>query len=139
MKKQQKILYITLLVLGIILMIAGFFILSEKYSNISGLFIGIGAGLVSMSFSNLVINNYYQKHPVLKRQNEINSKDERTTSITNKAKAKAFDWIIKILIIFPFLLIFLKSPLWMIFLVIGIYLLGFSMQVFYTIRYNNEM
>lgn len=139
MKKQQKNLYITLFVLGVILLVAGFLIISEDYSNISGLCIGIGIGLMAMSFSNLVINNYYQKRPVLKRQNEINSKDERNTTITNRAKAKAFDWTIRLLIVFPFLLIFFKSPLWMIFSVIGIYLLGFSIQVFYTIRFNNEM
>lgn len=139
MKKQQKNLYITLFVLGVILLVSGFLIISEDYSNISGLCIGIGIGLMAMSFSNLVINNYYQKRPVLKRQNEINSKDERNTTITNRAKAKAFDWTIRLLIAFPFLLIFFKSPLWMIFSVIGIYLLGFSIQVFYTIRFNNEM
>ncbi|WFR56450.1 hypothetical protein QA584_22990 [Anaerocolumna sp. AGMB13025] len=139
MKKQQKNLYITLFVLGVILLVSGFLIISEDYSNISGLCIGIGIGLMAMSFSNLVINNYYQKRPVLKRQNEINSKDERNTTITNRAKAKAFDWTIRLLIVFPFLLIFFKSPLWMIFSVIGIYLLGFSIQVFYTIRFNNEM
>lgn len=138
--KQSKIKnFIFLMLLGVILLVVGFFIISVTSKTVSGLCIGIGAGLIGMNVANLLISLYYKKHPDIKKQSDIDSKDERSISINIRAKAKAFDITIRALIIVPFLLILTDSPLWMTLATVGLYLFGFGIQIYYTIRYNKEM
>ncbi|WP_312105713.1 hypothetical protein [Lachnoclostridium sp.] len=138
--KQNKIKNIIfLMLLGAILLVVGIFVIGDTSKTVSGLCLGIGAGLISMNAANLLISLYYNKRPDIKKQSDIDSKDERNISINMKAKAKAFDITIRSLIIIPFLLILTDSPLWMTLAAICIYLFGFSMQIYYTIRYNKEM
>lgn len=139
MKISNVTRHFILIILGIIALAVGFLVLGDKYKSVSGLCIGIGAGVVGMSIANLIITLYYRKHPDIKKLNDIESKDERTIIITNKAKAKSFDIIIKILMIIPFLMILIDLPLWMIFATIALYLFGFFAQIYLTIRYSKEM
>lgn len=143
--KQSNIKNIIFLLLGVVLLAAGivgsfvFDKTSRAATGVLGLCIGIGAGLIGMNVANLIIRLYYKSHPDIKKQSDIDSKDERNISINTKAKAKAFDITIKALIIVPFLLILADSPLWMTLAAVGIYLYGFSVQIYYTLRYNKEM
>ncbi|WMJ89240.1 hypothetical protein [Anaerocolumna sp. MB42-C2] len=139
MKKNHVTRCIFLILLGVIVLAVGIFVISENLKTISGLCIGIGAGFISMNVANLIIILYYKKHPDLKKQSEIESKDERTVAITNKAKAKAFDITVRALIIIPFLLILADSPLWMTLASVALYSFGFGAQIYFTIRYSKEM
>lgn len=145
MKQSKAKNIVLLMLLGIVLVAAGIigsFVFEKTSRTVTGaigLCTGVGAGLISMNVAALIIRLYYKKHPDIKKQSDIDLKDERNISINMKAKAKAFDITIKTLIIIPFLLILTNSPLWMILAAIGIYLFGFSVQIYYMIRYNKEM
>lgn len=127
------------IVLGLLLIVVGIFVIDQNTKSISGVCIGIGAGLASMCIAKLIIYLYYEKHPAIKKQSNIDSKDERTMAITNKAKAKAFDILTAMLMIIPFLFILINLSLWMILATIGLYLFGFFVQIFYTMKYSKEM
>lgn len=139
MKQYYKLSQIALLVIGIVLIAVGFFVLGDGFEAVSGVCIGVGAALIAMGAVNLVIARYYKKYPELKKQQEIEQRDERILTIRYKAKAKAFDVLIQILIVVPFLMILAGLPLWTILSVIGIYLFAFLFQAYLTIRYSKEM
>lgn len=139
MKKNGLTRNLVSLVLGIVVLAIGIFVINDNLKTVAGLCIGIGAGLMGMNVALLIINLYYKKHPDTKKQSDIESKDERILAITDKAKAKAFDFTVKILIIVPFLLILADSSLWMVLATVALYLFGFGVQIYYTIRYSKEM
>ena len=88
---KKKILFIGLLFLGIALVCAGFFVFTgEGYRELSGLCIGMGAGLFGMSLAQLVTIWTIEKRPQLRRKIEIDARDERTRLINEKARSKAF-------------------------------------------------
>jgi len=126
-------------VLGVILIAAGLLIMDESSKTISGMCLGIGAGLFGVSIGKLFMSQYYKKHPKSKKQQEIELRDERTVAIRNRAKAKSYDIALIVLMIAPLILIVNSSPLYLIFTVIAFYLLLFGMQIFYTVKYNKEM
>ena len=139
MKNNHATRYIIFILLGAIVLVVGFSLTGDNLKSVSGLCIGVGAGLIGMNVANFVMNHYYRKHPDIKKQSEIETRDERTMTITHKAKAKSFDIMIKILIIIPFIMIIFDLPLWMILSTIALYVFGFCMQIYLTIRYNKEM
>lgn len=128
-----------LIAAGILISIGGFFVPGEQYKSIAGVCIGIGAGLAGMQGALLIMQLYYKKHPDLKKQNDIEAKDERTITINSKAKAKAYDVIIRILMLIPFVMIFFDVSLWWILATVALYLLGFALQMIFIARYSKEM
>ena len=139
MKDNQFTRSIVVMLLGALLSAVGMFVIDDNSKPVAGFFIGIGLALFFMNVMTLIMTFYYRKHPDLKKQSDIESKDERTVAITNKAKAKAFDIMIKILIIIPFLMILFDLPLEMILATIALYVFGFSVQIYLTMRYYKEM
>jgi uncharacterized Tic20 family protein len=139
MKKNQFGTQIMLIILGAVLLIVGIVVIDESSKTVSGLCVGIGAGLIGMNIANLLIDLYYRKHPEIKKQVDIDARDERSLAITCKAKAKAFDITVILLIVVPFLLILAGSPLWVILATIGVYLFGFCAQIYFTIQLGKEM
>jgi hypothetical protein len=47
--------------------------------------------------------------------------------------------MIYVLIVIPFLLILMDMPLWLTLSSVAVYLIGFTMQIGYTIQYSKEM
>jgi hypothetical protein len=139
MKRNGITLYLIGILIGILTLATGIFVMDDHSKSIAGFCFGIGTGLMGMYIAKLIIYLYYERHPALKKQSEIDSKDERTVAITYKAKAKAFDITTAILMIIPFLLILIDVSLWMILATIAIYLFGFFVQIYCTIQYGKQM
>ncbi len=139
MKTNKLTFHVLLIVLGALLIVSSGLLIHLLPITVTGVGFGIGAGLCGMSIANLIIQLYYRRHPAQKKLSDIEAQDERNIAITYKAKAKAFDFTLKLLMVFPFLIILTALPLWMIFTTIAIYLFGFGVQIFYMIRYNKEM
>jgi len=139
MKKLRNVLPFILFVLGVALVIVGLVVMNELTKNVSGLLIGVGAGLMGMNAATLFIRFYYRRHPEIKRQLEIDAKDERSLFIAYKAKAKAFDIVIGLLIAIPFLMILADLALWLILSTVAFYLLALCIRMYYSVRYNKEM
>ncbi len=137
---KKKWLHIALLILGAALLAFSFICLKEDASRkLNGACIGIGAGLIGLSFANLTILGWFQRHPDGKRQAEIDSKDERNQSIRYKAKAKSSDVIKWIIMAFAWITIFTDLPLWITLTLIGIFVFKEIFELFLMNRYNKEM
>lgn len=139
MQKNRLMLYVLLLLLGVLLLAAGLFGFGESAKTVSGMCIGIGAGLIGMNTAHFIIDFYYKRHPDAQKQSVIEAQDERNVALTDKAKAKAFDLNNKVLMLVPFLLILADSPLWITLSAVGVYLFGFGAQIYFTMRLSREM
>lgn len=137
MKKSKY--YAIMLVFGLCLMLLSFFIKSEMYKNISGLALGLGAGLFGAGSAQLIMKRYESKNPDKMKQNNIEYQDERNTSIRNLAKAKAgqiLQWLVMAL---AYLLILINAPLWTVFVTIGVFLLYNLLVGYFMIQLQKKM
>lgn len=139
MKNNPVTRSVIFILLGAVLLAIGFFAVGDNLKSVSGFCIGIGLALIVMNIMNLILNHYYKKHPAVKKQSDIELKDERTVAITNQAKAKAFDIMLKILFVIPFIMILFDLPLWMMLSTIALYVFGLSVQMYFAVRYHKEM
>lgn len=139
MKESKSSASILLLVLGAGLLVAGFLVTAPALKTVSGLCIGIGAGLLGMSSAAIWSERYYQRNPDLKRESDITARDERTLLINEKSKARAYEILMRVMIVIPFLLILAEAPLWATLTTILVYLSGFGVQMYYIGKYNKEM
>ena len=88
--KQYKIANIIFLTLvGVILLAVGSFVLSKTSKTVSGLCIGIGAGLIGMNVSNLIIGLYYRKHPDIKSRVTLTPMMNAIFQLTRKQRQKS--------------------------------------------------
>ena len=129
MKKSS--FYITFIVVGIILGVAGFLIQAEELKAVSGIMIGLGAGLVGANVSNLVMKRYPQKL--------IELKDERNQQIRWKSKARSADIVQWFILGLAYLMILLDLPLWLIGVAIGVFLVRFILEAYFANLYQKEM
>lgn len=139
MNNKRLIWKFSLLLLGIVLIGAGVFLLNDAREAITGVCFGIGAALVSRSVVDILLLRYYDKHPELKKQQEIEKYDERMIAIRAKAKAKVFDVMVYLLMVLPFLMVLAELALWMIVTVIGFYLFAYFLLAYLTIQYSKKM
>lgn len=127
------------LVLGILLIyIGGFVFNSIEMKKISGIFIGIGAGLSGVSIGQIATVLLTRKHPDLLRKKEIEVKDERNIQMLSRAKAKAFDSMGIIFGILMLIYVLTDAEMHMILLLVGAYLLVYGIYIFHLNRVMNE-
>lgn len=139
MKGNRSPLFWLLIALGGASVVAALLMINHAPKTIVGVCVGVGSGLIAQSVVHLIRIRYYATHPEQARQASIDARDERTIAVTTRAKAKAFDFTIALLIAFPFVLILADAPLWQTLAVIAIYVLGYAAQLHYTVRFSREM
>lgn len=133
---RRKSFYVTTLVLGICLIITGFFV---KVKEVSGIMLGVGAGLLGMSVSRLYTKHIEDKNPAIKKQIEIEYKDERSTMIRDRAKAKSADITQWLIVTAAYITILISAPLWVTLAVIMVYLAYHIITLYYMNKYQKEM
>lgn len=131
--------YVFLLLLGISLIAISLFLRGEEVKGVSGVLIGIGAGLFGISLLNLYMKRYQQAHPEIKKQNEIEFNDERNEIIRYKAKAKSGDIIQWLVMGLAYVMILFDYPLWLIAITVGIFLLYNLIMIYFVGKYQKEM
>ncbi len=136
---KKKSFYVMTLMIGIALLGSSFLLRGEGLKTISGVLIGIGAGLFGMSIANLWMKGFEEKNPEIMKDNEIEFKDERNTMIRNRAKAKAGDIIQWFIMGIAYLLIAIDAPLWMILITVGGFVLYNFISLYYMNKYQKEM
>lgn len=136
---KRKSFYVMTLIIGIVLFSSSFLFRGEELKTISGVLIGIGAGLFGMSIANLWMKRFEEKNPDIIRDNEIEFKDERNTMIRYRAKAKAGDIIQWFIMGIAYLLIVIDAPLWLILITVGGFLLYNVISLYYMGKYQKEM
>lgn len=100
---------------------------------------GIGCGIFGGGMGNLISRKVLKGHPEIEKQKEIEINDERNVTISNRAKAKAYD-----LMVFVFGALMLSFALMNvgmvpILLLVSAYLFVIGSGIFYRIKYDKEM
>lgn len=130
---------------SIISILAGCFLIAASFLGavipkaISGIFLGVGAALIGISGTRLLLSVYCREHPVEERRAQIEDHDERTLQIRDKAKARAFDLTMSLFPILFVLLILVNTPLWLTLGVVLVYIIGYTTQFIWIGRYQREM
>ncbi|MDF2927240.1 MAG: hypothetical protein K0R57_6154 [Paenibacillaceae bacterium] len=127
------------IVLGIVLIGVSFLLQGEELKAWSGICIGVGASLSGISLPSLFMIRYDNKHPQQKRLKEIELKDERNRSITNRAKARSADIVQWLIMAIAYLLILIDAPLWATLAVVLVFTTYHILNMWFTIRYQKEM
>lgn len=101
MKKNNYKDYL-IAVFGIVLLICGLVII-KKVSEPQGImralpyiFIGIGCGVFGHGMGEIISYRVVKNNPDILKQIEIEKKDERNITISNSAKAKAYDMMVNV-------------------------------------------
>ncbi len=137
--KMKRSFYFALLLIGLCLIGASLFFRGEETKILSGILIGVGAGLFGMSVSGLVVKTIEQKNPEFVRQSDIDYKDERNTMIRNRAKATAGDITQWLIIAIAWLTIIISAPLWLTLAVMSVYLSYNVIGLYLMSKYQKEM
>lgn len=136
---KKKSFYIITLILGVCFIGASFFFKGEEVKAVSGILIGVGAGLFGMSIANLIMKRLEQNKPEIIKQNEIEFKDERNTLIRNKSKAKAADITQWFIMGIAYLTILISTPIWVTLIVVAVFLIYHLLGVYFMNKYQKEM
>ena len=136
--KQLKIVSSTVaLLIGTMLIILG--VVLNLTDNISGAFLGIGAGLCGAAASILISIKLYNKHPQMLKNKNIEVNDERNIIIKDKAKASAFRIYTFVLSAVLMSLVFANlSSVWL-FAAICLYIFRFVLEIFFVSKYMKEI
>lgn len=131
----RKVAYVGLLLLAIALVIAGIF-LEGRWA---GVMIGLGAGLLGVSGSQLITQRVMQGNPEVERKVSIEEMDERNIQINHYAKAKAFDFFQFLALPFFLLLVAAEVRLWIVLLAIALYVADWVVYLWSLTKRMNEI
>ncbi len=134
---KKKSFYVALIIAGACLLGLRFF--PEMPKSIDGIFIGVGAGLLALGISNLIMKHWETTQPDLMKQNQIEFLDERNTMIRNRAKAKVSGIIQWFVMGIAYVTILISAPLWVTLAVVGVFLLKNILELYFMNKYQKEM
>lgn len=138
MMKTKNIIYLAGAILGIGLFFIGAFVLQSNEQRIfSGLLIGVGSGLFGLSVSQLLLPHLVS--PKQQRRIEIEAQDERNVTINNYAKARSFDGMDVVYVVLIASLILMGIERMILFMVIGAYIIRWTLYLFYLNKLHKEM
>ncbi len=101
--------------------------------------IGVGCGAFGHGMGTILSRWAVKGHPDVQRQLAIEQTDERNVTITNRAKAKAFDIMLFVFgaLMLSFALMEVALPA--ILLLVAAYLFVVGCQIYYISKYQREM
>lgn len=143
MKKIKKDYIIS--VIGVVLLAIGLYLV-KTLTNSQGLMltfpyvcIGLGCGIFGHGMGNILSQKAIKNAPDLQKQIDIEKYDERNITITNRAKAKAFDMMTfvfgAVMISFALMGIDMIAVLLLVF----VYLFVQGYGIYYRCKYEKEM
>ncbi len=137
--KKAIVTFSVLLLVGLGLVVVGGYYNSEAFKTISGVCLGLGAGLTGMSIAKLISALILQRHPEQLRRQQIEETDERNAAIRDKAKGKGFDAMSIIYATAMLICVLLNAGLAIILVMVGAYLAVYAVQLYYLSKYSGEM
>ncbi len=136
----KQLLYITGIIAGIALVIAGIFFKDAEIKGLMGVCVGVGAGLIGMFIANLITLRIETKHPKAFVQKKIEEQDERNRMIWDKTRAKANTIIMMaIMPILTLVFVLVDAELYVILAMVGLILLNAGLYIGYFNHYNNRL
>ena len=134
-----------LIVLGVFAAACGIYLLNVA-ANPAGMMkalpyvcIGVGCGMFGHGAGAYFGQKTYQKNPELKKQIEIEQRDERNITIANMAKAKAYNaalWVISALLL-CFVLIGVDTVPVLLLAAAELFLVGYN--IYYMVKYQKQL
>lgn len=142
--KKKNFSYI-IVIIGVLLLAIGLFLL-KAVSNPQGIMlalpyvcIGLGCGTFGHGLGDIVNYRVIKNNPQLQKQMEIDKNDERNITISNQAKAKAYDIMIYVfgILMVSFALMNVDVPAVLLLVFSYLFVVGFF--IFYLNKYHKEM
>lgn len=130
---KKKLPFIIEIFVGIIFICIGSFAITEEYY--STLFFAVGFGLAFASFIQLFKICYYEmpinkvKYENKKKEDYINSVDERKIFLRMKSTSMVFQLMTFVLLFLAFIFSFLRVDAWIIAVIFGLFLLQILLSV----------
>jgi hypothetical protein len=130
---------------GFFLLVLGFYLV-KTISSPAGIMqalpylcIGVGCGIAGHSIGNFISRKALKNSPELRRQMEIDKKDERNVIIANSAKAKAYDRMIFIYGALMLSFALMGVDMAAVLLLVFAYLLVVGFGLYYRFKLEKEM
>lgn len=101
--------------------------------------IGVGCGAFGHGMGNIIGRKALKNNPSIQKQMEIDKNDERNVAISNRAKAKAYDFMIFVFGALMVSFALMGVELVAVLLLVFAYLLVVGFSVYYHCKYNREM
>lgn len=137
MKKQTQAILLLILALG---MLAAALLLHDIVpKTVGGVLIGAGGGLLGAAVSMLAHARLRARNPELKRQEDIEAKDERNRLIRWRAQALAGSIVQWLVLALAYVMILLDLPLWLTLVTVLIFLSHAVISAALSVRYQKEM
>ena len=142
LNKKKHLIGVTLT--GVILLIVGlsasiFLDKRELISRLFGLIFALGCGLIGGGIGGFCQIKRIEKIPGKFKQMEIEYNDERNTLIRYKANAKAGDISNWFVIIIAYICIIMDYSTWLVFLLLGVFLMKYILWILLINKYNKEI
>lgn len=145
MKKDKCRKHILLLSVGLMILAAGF-MLMILFRNVDGILrilpyicVGIGTCVFQFNLREFINHLTLRKDPQATKLIEIESNDERNIAIQNKAKAKAYDFMIMIFCAIMPILAIKWRELYILLIFLAAYALVSFIYLYYLKKYQKEM
>ncbi|URZ08463.1 hypothetical protein [Clostridium felsineum] len=142
MKKGKY--YITTII-GLLLIIIGLYF-SKSQVRLEGILkvllyicIGLGCGIFGQGMGKIVSEKAVKNYLEIKKQIEIDTRDERNIAIMNKAKAKAYDMMIFVFGAVMFALALMGIDLMVVMTLVIAYLFVALYGIYCRCKYDKEM
>lgn len=101
--------------------------------------IGLGCGAFGHGVGELVRERTFRDHPEMKKQAEIEAKDERNMAVSNRAKGKAFDFMLYLFGALMLAFVLMGVEFAVILLLVAAYLIVEGVFIYYSVKYQKEM
>ena len=142
---NKKLIDYFIVIIGIILLIGGL-VLIKLIDTSQGIFIalpyisiGVGCGIFGHGMGNLINSRIMSNRPDIKKQMEIEQKDERNIAIQSQAKAKAYDLMIFVFGALMIALALMNVDMMVILMLVSCYLFVIVYSVYCRVKYEKEM
>ncbi|RDY26545.1 hypothetical protein CHL78_012895 [Romboutsia weinsteinii] len=139
-KKKSLIIMLLGIVLAIVGLLSTIFVDGgDMISRLSTLVFALGFGLIGGALGSLYKIKRIEKIPGKSKQMEIEYKDERNELIRDKASAKAGDISNWLVLLIAYICIVMGYPIWLIFLILGVFLAKYIIWIVLMNKYNKEL
>ncbi|MBR5328637.1 MAG: hypothetical protein IKV45_00340 [Firmicutes bacterium] len=129
-------------IVGVVLMVVGC-VLLKTVADPHGIMIvfpyvclGLGCGSFGHGIGNVVNERTMKNHPELKKQAEIESKDERNQAVSNRAKGKAFDLMLLLFGALMIIFVLMQADMTIILMMVVAYLIITGVFICYLVKYQ---
>ncbi len=137
--KNKMFLYVLLTVVGVIIAIAGLVLKGAGTEKLSGLLMGVGAGIFGGSVAMVITTAIEKKYPEVKKKKDIEVNDERNISVRNTAKAQTHNVMTQILYFLTAGLAIANVDMIIILSMVGAILLQTVLYIVFFNHYNKVM